>query len=403
MRAVDVARVFARWSGSSLRSLFNILARTWTRHASSHHGDSAVLAGHNDHAVTSYAAAFAMLRRGTRTRTIAETTTDTGSSWYTAITAPVRDLTIADNYTTGFGQNGDFFRVKLQKLQIHLEATFSDQYPGGISMIFPDGPVELSSDTTISPAGDVNMRAWWKTLDDTSLYPELPSSLASLAELLRSDPVDGIIGFSQGACTAMMLTALCEGTMDRSAALRKQGAPIDLIDPPQAPFKFAIACCGFSGNPEFYSGFYEPKIETPNLHLIANWDTMVAPEQSARLVQACVKPKVVGHKGGHHVPMDKRHLGVISDFIGEACAVESECTSLPLARYLKERCAGREFVAAGEDGAVFMAKNFTLDMRSGMMTPPLSLDSEVSKAPSRNVRWQWKRTRTVCRVRRRIT
>ena len=311
----------------------------------------------------------------------------------------------ANTILVGFGQSGDFFRAKLQRLITHLETTFSDRYPGGIDMVFPDGPVDLSSDTAI----DVGMRAWWRTLDDTSLnpngviYPELPSSLASLAELLRADPVDGIIGFSQGACVAMMLTALCEGTLERSAALRKQGAPIDLISPPQAPFKFAIACCGFRGNPAYYSGFYEPEIKTPSLHLIGDWDTMVPPERSVTLAEECAKSKVVRHRGGHHVPTDTRHLNIMSEFVGDACATKA-CTSLPMARFLKESSARGAYNAKDgglSDSDMPMAQDGKVEIASGLMTPPLSLKSVESKAPSRS-RWQWTRARTVCRVRQRV-
>lgn len=255
----------------------------------------------------------------------------------------------------------------------------------------------------MSPSEDVNMRAWWKTLDDTSLYPELPSSLESLAGLLRAHPVDGIIGFSQGACTAMMLTALCEGTPERLAALRRQGAPVDLIHPPQVPFKFTIACCGFSGNPTYYSGFYEPKISTPSLHLIADWDTMVVPEQSARLVQACLDPTVVRHRGGHHVPTDLRHLKIISDFISDACAA-ADRAPLPPVRYFNVSLA-KENNDAGVEGMFKCAGSVSYggaaELASGLITPPLSTSSEGSKVSSRN-RWQWKRTKTITQVQRRV-
>jgi hypothetical protein len=243
----------------------------------------------------------------------------------------------------GFGQSADFFKMKMRRITKYLEETLDQDllssYPEGIEWLFPDGPVALETDTLRSDGvRDIDMRAWWTKLDTAIRIDQLYSSLDYLTSYLREHgPVDGIIGFSQGASMAMMLTALCEGSSrpERIAALANQGIPL-LIPPPQAPFKFAIACSGFRNSPQFYNGFYSPSIVTPSMHVVADWDHMVSVQMSADIIDACVDAVVMRHPGTHAVPTDRRSMSEMSKFMNNACvkAVVAETATLgqPLRR-----------------------------------------------------------------------
>ena len=142
--------------------------------------------------------------------------------------------------------------MKLKRFQHHLERSLRHRYPDGVELICPDGILSLSDEinaggshshetedddqnitttttttttTTenarIDPENvtEMDFRAWWKELDTVSRYSTLHQSLKVLTGMLRKNPVDGVIGFSQGATLATMLAALCEGSSDRLEAL----------------------------------------------------------------------------------------------------------------------------------------------------------------------------------------
>ncbi|KAK4897979.1 hypothetical protein LTR27_004363 [Elasticomyces elasticus] len=229
---------------------------------------------------------------------------------------PVRKLRILALH--GFTQSGKWFEIKMKRIEHHIRTTLPShllqQYPGGMEFLYPDGPVALQDD------GGDHCRAWFRRLDTVSRYEELDSSLEYLCTYLRKHgPVDGVIGFSQGAAMAMMLTALCEASINpgRVEALQTQGSPMHLATP-QGPLKFAIACAGFCGTAAYYSGFYSPKIVTPSLHVIADLDTMVSAEQTSELMQACSNPQVVNRPAAHYLPRDVRTLNAIGQFIAES-------------------------------------------------------------------------------------
>ncbi|KAF7190839.1 Dihydrofolate reductase [Pseudocercospora fuligena] len=230
----------------------------------------------------------------------------------------------------GFGQSADFFRMKTKRLTQYLETQIQsdllDQYPEGIEWLFPDGPVRLATETTFGvPSDDIDMRAWWTRLEFHVQLEQLYNSLEYLCKYLKeSGPVDGVLGFSQGASIAAMLTALCEGSIrpERVEALANQGLPL-FIPPPQAPFKFAVLCSGFKNAPQFYAGFFSPKISTPTMHVIAEWDHMVSAEQSAALIDDCEDAVVIRHYGTHATPTDKNSMYEMSRFMGNAVTREN--------------------------------------------------------------------------------
>ncbi|EME81080.1 uncharacterized protein MYCFIDRAFT_23150, partial [Pseudocercospora fijiensis CIRAD86] len=208
----------------------------------------------------------------------------------------------------GFGQSADFFRMKTKRLTQYLESQIQsdllDQYPEGIQWLFPDAPVRLTAETTFGvPSEDIDMRAWWTRLEFHVQLEQLYNSLEYLCKYLKeSGPVDGVLGFSQGASIAAMLTALCEGS----------------VRPERAPFKFAVLCSGFKNAPQFYAGFFSPKISTPTMHVIAEWDHMVSAEQSAALIDDCEDSVVIRHYGTHATPTDKNSMYEMSRFMGNA-------------------------------------------------------------------------------------
>ncbi|KAG9651390.1 hypothetical protein KCU77_g971, partial [Aureobasidium melanogenum] len=216
-----------------------------------------------------------------------------------------------------YGQNSEMMRLKMKTLWGSIESELKDHYPSGVEMDFVDGPVDLLGD--LDETSPIRLNAWWRALDDRSRYVELEASLTGIFTQLRERPVDAIIGFSQGAALAVMIAAILENTVERRAAIAKQGSPFLFPSIPQQPLKFVIAYSGFKGSPAFYSGFYEPKLSTPVLHILARLDHMIAPEDSAKLIRSCRNSEVAEHLGGHWIPRDPGMVSLVSTFIRRAC------------------------------------------------------------------------------------
>ena len=85
----------------------------------------------------------------------------------------------------------------------------------------------------------------------------------------------------------------------------------------QGPLKFAVVYSGFKAPGERYAAFYEPKIETPVLHVLGQLDVVVEEKRARGLVEACEggDERVVVHPGGHFVPSAKPWLDAVVGFV----------------------------------------------------------------------------------------
>ncbi|RCI04223.1 hypothetical protein CU098_012117 [Rhizopus stolonifer] len=108
--------------------------------------------------------------------------------------------------------------------------------------------------------------------------------------LNEQGPFDGILGFSQGACFAALLTELLE---TRNPNFN------------HPPFKLAILVSGFKPIVQEATNSMltkENKLKTPSLHYIGDFDTLVLPKTMLALTEAFENPVVFRHSGGHYLP-----------------------------------------------------------------------------------------------------
>jgi hypothetical protein len=137
---------------------------------------------------------------------------------------------------TGNCQSGDFFQIKTKEIRERFhEALCSSlsnrqdpSFPGGVEFVYPDAPFTIPDNR---PVDDVEKNYSFDSLIRGSyndhnyseshiwgygdihevnfLGPE--SSIPFLRDVIRSDgPFIGVIGFSLGACLAIILTTLLE-------------------------------------------------------------------------------------------------------------------------------------------------------------------------------------------------
>jgi hypothetical protein len=218
-------------------------------------------------------------------------------------------------------------------------------YPGGIHLIYPSGPHILSaqdipgytpSDLDSDTKND--WRAWWVRDNTTGEYKGMDEGFQVVADAIKKEgPIDGVIGFSQGAAGAAFVTSLLEP--NRIAAFEQAMSTVGVAYP--APFlakseegvesgatnringnqvlKFGVSYSGFFAPDPRYKAFYEPKISTPMLHFIGSLDSVVEEDRSMGLAERCEKVRVVVHPGGHFVPIGKEWVAALANFIRETC------------------------------------------------------------------------------------
>ncbi|KAH7628876.1 serine hydrolase-domain-containing protein [Sordaria sp. MPI-SDFR-AT-0083] len=157
-----------------------------------------------------------------------------------------------------------------------------------------------------------------------------------LKGVVRSEVIDGVIGFSQGGAMAAMLTAAMEHlspghprpvlTAEHDAWARQ------IRDANKGqPLKFCVSYSGFFALPPELGWLWEPKVKTPTMHFLGSLDTVVEESRSRRLVEACEDAVVVVHPGGHYVPVSKEWVAPLVGFI-RGC----------LERYKKEEEEGKK-------------------------------------------------------------
>ncbi|PYH97873.1 hypothetical protein BO71DRAFT_372510 [Aspergillus ellipticus CBS 707.79] len=235
----------------------------------------------------------------------------------------------------GYAQSARVFRIKMRLLMEQIThsitPTLSNEYPGGIEFLFPDGPVNLHAPGTSSsdPERDPENQAWWLNLDDISRYIFLNETIQYLADFLNGEPIHGAIGFSQGGALAVMISSMCEATINpkRIQAIQDQGIPANtFLDslPGQQPLKFVLSFCGFKGTMDYYSSLYTSMLRTPSFHAIGAFDTMIAAEKSELLVNSFVAPQVMHYFGGHFIPRDRESLRAIMGFLQRTCYSEAK-------------------------------------------------------------------------------
>ncbi|KAJ7481713.1 serine hydrolase FSH [Mycena latifolia] len=202
----------------------------------------------------------------------------------------------------GYSQNAAIFSKRLGALR--------KQCGKAVDFVFVDGPVILQpadlfgsapQSTTLaaldaSEATEGNeARAWWNWNANRSEALGLPESLEVLRDVLKTRTFDGVLGFSQGAAAAALITALLE---------QPHSYPPFLIDgkPPHPPFKFCVAVSGFRLNGSIADAIFETDYSTPTLHVIGKTDVVVHEERSQKLMDISTNARVEIHDGGHFVP-----------------------------------------------------------------------------------------------------
>ncbi|KAJ7628651.1 serine hydrolase FSH [Roridomyces roridus] len=213
----------------------------------------------------------------------------------------------------GYTQNGNLFSRRLGALRKQAK---------NVDFVFIDGPIVLApadvpgATTTLESLGASadamaanESRAWWKWNETKSEPIGLTETLDSLRDLLKTRKFDGVMGFSQGAALAALLSALLE---------RPHAYPPFLVDgqSPHPPFQFCVAVSGFRLRGTIPDAIFPETggYTTPTLHIIGRNDIIVVEERSRKLVGASANARVEEHDGGHFVPSKGNWRKFLADY-----------------------------------------------------------------------------------------
>jgi hypothetical protein len=213
----------------------------------------------------------------------------------------------------GDRQTGDQFvgriaalRKKLKKLGIDMEA------PDGT---FPWRPIPGVHTTRVrdpshdkSESNDDLMRTWW--LRDGSNYQGLDETFSRLQDIWSHGNFEGILGFSQGARLAYLLSLIHQAS---------DGSFLGGL-------RYLILASGYGDVPLPTNLWRDSssyvlmeketsQIQIPSLHIMGRGDKLIPIQSSVALTSLYHNAVIYEHDGGHHVPMKSTDVTFILNFI----------------------------------------------------------------------------------------
>ncbi|KAG7668897.1 hypothetical protein Ndes2526B_g00612 [Nannochloris sp. 'desiccata'] len=161
-----------------------------------------------------------------------------------------------------------------------------------IELVFVDAPNPASGPVPddVSPFFDPPYFEWWNAHRDPTTdawsYENASVSLAFLNDILKlHGPFDGVMGFSQGAATATLLTG-----MQRSGKALTEHPPL----------QFLVCFAGIRVRDPKLEKYYAALAPVPAVHIIGDRDPVK--RMTNHLIEAFNNPLVINHSRGHVIP-----------------------------------------------------------------------------------------------------
>ncbi|KAJ3798261.1 FSH1-domain-containing protein [Lentinula aff. detonsa] len=213
----------------------------------------------------------------------------------------------------GYSQNANMFSKKLAALRQQLpevELVFIDA-PHVLQPVDLPAPSQMGyfSGFDSEPPPKDPQRGWWKTQNVQNIAAGLEVTLTLLRDVLKEQGVfNGVLGFSQGAVLAALLSGLLEKPAMYPSFLEDGKA----VHP---PFEFCISFAGYKPLDPLGAKLLTPNFKTPTLHVIGHNDIIVTPERAQSLIDASLNGRVEFHDGGHFVPSKTAWRKFLAEYI----------------------------------------------------------------------------------------
>ncbi|KAJ2865572.1 Ovarian cancer-associated protein 2, partial [Coemansia erecta] len=208
-----------------------------------------------------------------------------------------------------------------------------------MDMVYITAPMEATgfqSSGAVEAAaefGDGPSAAWWNRSEDPKrTWEEIKQSAETVVQAMKEHgPIDGIIGFSQGAGMAAIMMALqhasqqqhCDTVYDSDVQTL-----IESVRPLGGALKFAFFFAGFYPDvPQFealVSGA-AGKIGVPSLHMVGRADRIVPMARGRELAARAFTAEaavVMEHEGGHFVPCNAAWRAKYQEFLDSIGSAE---------------------------------------------------------------------------------
>ncbi|KAJ1882845.1 hypothetical protein H4R99_003344 [Coemansia sp. RSA 1722] len=207
----------------------------------------------------------------------------------------------------GFAESADVFKIRSRRIRELVE--------DHAELVYLNGPIDIGSlrfatqDENLQPANDFTNLGWWwwkQTGKNTELRG-IGKTMDLLATVLEEQgPFDGIMGFSQGASLAILLAQILHTKNEALQFPREVNHP---------PIKFLVLAGAFEVEPKEYHGIYENKLDTPSLHMMGEYDTVIDIERSRKMAAVFKSPVCFEFRGGHFIPQTTECVKVVQEFL----------------------------------------------------------------------------------------
>ncbi|XP_020091263.1 esterase AGAP003155-like [Ananas comosus] len=196
----------------------------------------------------------------------------------------------------GFRTSGEIMRTQV-----------TGKWPGDVTsrldLVFADAPFPGLGKSEVDGIFPPPYYEWFQFDKGFMEYKNFDACLAYIEELMiEHGPIDGLMGFSQGA----ILSAALPGLQARGAALTRV---------PKVKCVVIIGGAKFQ-SPAVAEKAYATKIECPSLHFIGDADFLK--QHGETLLESFVDPYVIRHPKGHTVPrIDDASMETMLNFLNK--------------------------------------------------------------------------------------
>lgn len=193
----------------------------------------------------------------------------------------------------GFRTSGEILKKQVEKWpQSVLEM---------MDLVFVDAPFPSLGKSDVQGIFDPPYYEWFQFNKEFTEYKNFDECLAYIEEcMIKYGPIDGLLGFSQGA----ILSAALPGLQSKGVALTKV---------PKIKFLIIVGGAKFR-EPSVAEKAYSSPIQCPSLHFLGETDFLK--QYGIELLDSFVDPLVINHPKGHTIPrIDDKCLPIMLSFI----------------------------------------------------------------------------------------
>ncbi|KAJ1662229.1 hypothetical protein IW140_006093 [Coemansia sp. RSA 1813] len=209
----------------------------------------------------------------------------------------------------GFGESGELFRIRSRNfrriVEDHAELVYLDAHLDIANLHLT--AADLDKDNSMHK-DFTNLAWWWARKSKTTEYRGLEKAFAQVGKVLNEQgPFDGILGFSQGACLGIIISALLD-----SRAKDGSGFGIEVNHP---PIKFMVLAGAFLLSEPNYQYLYATKLNIPSFHMSGEYDTVITREEAHAANRIFENPVVFDFVGGHYIPQTPQCNRAMTSFV----------------------------------------------------------------------------------------